>query len=45
MKTEKPKKKLTRKEVLKIIRKDFAEEDSYNTYDEYLKDVVKGRKY
>jgi len=45
MKTEKPKKKLTRKEVLKIIRKDCAEEDSSNNYDEYLKDVVKGRKY
>ena len=38
MKKEKPKKRLTRKEVLETIRK----EDGYN---KDLKDVVKGRKY
>lgn len=38
MKKEKPKKRLTRKEVLETIRK----EDSCN---KDLKDVVKGRKY
>jgi len=38
MKTEKPKKRLTRKEVLETIRKEDG-------YDEYLKEVVKGRKH
>jgi len=36
MKKEKPKKRLTRKEVLETIRKDFAEEDSFNNYDEEI---------
>ena len=36
MKKEKPKKRLTRKEVLETIRKDFVEEDSFNNYDEEI---------